>query len=187
MISFSFCTFSFGQDFSFDELVKLRSYTYPAFETYVHDKGYKLNHLEYNERCTVFRNGKSVVSYCHYYDDGYSYHNHVAIKFETSSKEINQLQHNIIWGHKGNFVDVPTDCPQRDERLGWTGDAQAFVSTAAFNMDIATFFSKWMKDIAADQFENGNILFLTPSINENCALLDYKWNVLNWFEFAIAI
>ncbi len=87
LISFSFCTLSFGQDFSFDELVKLRSYTYPAFETYVHEKGYKLNHLEYNERCTVFRNGKSVISYCHYYDDGYSYHNHVAIKFETSSKE----------------------------------------------------------------------------------------------------
>jgi hypothetical protein len=87
LLTFSFCTFGFAQDFSFDELVKLRSYTYPSFETYVHDKGYKLAHLERNERCTVFRSGKNVVSYCHYYDDGYSYHNHVAIKFETSSKE----------------------------------------------------------------------------------------------------
>src|SRR5262249_43867481 len=52
--------------------------------------------------------------------------------FETSNKLVNQLQHNIIWGQKGNFVDVPTDCPQRDERLGWTGDAQVFSRTAAF-------------------------------------------------------
>ena len=49
---------------------------------------------------------------------------------------INQLQHNILWGQKGNFVDVPTDCPQRDERLGWTGDAQVFIRTACFNMDV---------------------------------------------------
>jgi hypothetical protein len=86
LVSFSFCSFSFGQEFSFDELVKLRSYTYPSFETYVHDKGYTLSHLEYNERCTIFKKGSNVISYCHYYDDGYSYHNHVAIKFETSSK-----------------------------------------------------------------------------------------------------
>ncbi len=56
--------------------------------------------------------------------------------FECSNPLINQLQHNIIWGQKGNFVDVPTDCPQRDERLGWTGDAQAFCRTAAFNFDV---------------------------------------------------
>lgn len=87
LISFSFCTLSFAQDFSFDELVKLRSYTYPAFETYVHNKGYDLDHLEYNERCTIFRNKGNVISYCHYYDDGFSYHNHVAVKFETSNKD----------------------------------------------------------------------------------------------------
>src|SRR5262249_7266859 len=73
-------------------------------------------------------------------------------EFETSSKLINQLQHNIIWGQKGNFVDVPTDCPQRDERLGWTGDAQVFSRTAAFNMDVAGFFTKWLRDVAADQY-----------------------------------
>ncbi len=61
--------------------------------------------------------------------------------FECSDPLINQLQHNILWGQKGNFLDVPTDCPQRDERLGWTGDAQAFTSTAAYNMDVASFFS----------------------------------------------
>src|SRR6187551_799233 len=61
-------------------------------------------------------------------------------KFSSSNPLINQLQHNIQWGQKGNFVDIPTDCPQRDERLGWTGDAQAFSRTAAFNMDVASFF-----------------------------------------------
>jgi len=87
LISFNFCSLSFGQDFSFDELVKLRSNTYPAFETYVHDKGYKLSHLEYNDACTVFRSASNVISYCHYYDDGFSYHNHVSVKFETASRE----------------------------------------------------------------------------------------------------
>ena len=57
--------------------------------------------------------------------------------FTCSDPLLNQLQHNITWGQKGNFVDVPTDCPQRDERLGWTGDIQVFVRTAAFNMDVA--------------------------------------------------
>ena len=71
-----------------------------------------------------------------------------ASEFETSKPLINQLQHNIRWGQKGNFLDVPTDCPQRDERLGWTGDAQVFSRTAAFNMDVAGFFTKWLKDVA---------------------------------------
>jgi alpha-L-rhamnosidase len=87
-----------------------------------------------------------------------------ASEFETSSKLINQLQHNILWGQKGNFLDVPTDCPQRDERLGWTGDAQVFSRTAAFNMDVAAFFSKWLKDVALDQFENGSVPFVVPDV-----------------------
>ncbi len=87
-----------------------------------------------------------------------------ASEFETSNKLINQLQHNILWGQKGNFLDVPTDCPQRDERLGWTGDAQAFSRTAAFNMDVAGFFSKWMKDVALDQFENGSVPWVVPDV-----------------------
>jgi alpha-L-rhamnosidase len=63
-------------------------------------------------------------------------------ELETSDKLVNQLQRNIVWGQKGNFLDVPTDCPQRDERLGWTGDAQVFARTSAFNMDVAGFFTK---------------------------------------------
>ncbi|HMC83964.1 MAG TPA: family 78 glycoside hydrolase catalytic domain, partial [Chitinophagaceae bacterium] len=84
--------------------------------------------------------------------------------FESSNALINQLQHNIQWGQKGNFVDVPTDCPQRDERLGWTGDAQAFCRTAAFNMDVAPFFTKWLKDVAADQDTNGAVPFVIPNV-----------------------
>jgi alpha-L-rhamnosidase len=85
-------------------------------------------------------------------------------EFETSNPLLNQLQHNIVWGQKGNFVDVPTDCPQRDERLGWTGDAQVFAPTAAFNADVAAFFSKWLKDLAADQYETGSVPFVVPDV-----------------------
>jgi alpha-L-rhamnosidase len=85
-------------------------------------------------------------------------------EFETSKPLVNQLQKNILWGQKGNFLDVPTDCPQRDERLGWTGDAEAFFPTAAFNMDVAGFFTKWMKDVAADQFPNGSVPHVVPNV-----------------------
>jgi len=84
--------------------------------------------------------------------------------FECSNPLLNQLQHNIQWGQRGNFVDVPTDCPQRDERLGWTGDAQAFCRTAAYNMDVATFFTKWLKDISADQKPGGEVPDVIPDV-----------------------
>lgn len=84
--------------------------------------------------------------------------------FTSSNPLLNQLQHNIQWGQKGNFMDVPTDCPQRDERLGWTGDAQVFFRTAAFNMDVAGFFTKWMKDVASDQLSNGSIPYVVPNV-----------------------
>ncbi|MGE8427138.1 MAG: family 78 glycoside hydrolase catalytic domain [Sphingobacterium sp.] len=85
-------------------------------------------------------------------------------KFTTSNPLINQLQHNIQWGQKGNFLDIPTDCPQRDERLGWTGDAQAFANTAAYNMDVAGFFTKWLKDVKADQQPSGLIPHVVPNV-----------------------
>ncbi len=85
-------------------------------------------------------------------------------KYESSNSLLNQLQHNIQWGQKGNFVDVPTDCPQRDERLGWTGDAQAFCRTAAYNMNVAAFFSKWLKDVAADQRKGGEVPVVIPDV-----------------------
>lgn len=84
--------------------------------------------------------------------------------FSCSDPMINQLQHNIQWGQKGNFLDVPTDCPQRDERLGWTGDAQVFSPTAAYNFDVAAFYTKWMKDVAADQLPDGKVPHVIPDV-----------------------
>lgn len=84
--------------------------------------------------------------------------------FTSSNPLINQLQHNIQWGQRGNFLDVPTDCPQRDERLGWTGDAQAFARTATFNMNVNSFFAKWLKDLGADQLPNGAVPFVIPNV-----------------------
>jgi len=86
---------------------------------------------------------------------------------QLSNPLVNQLQHNILWGQNGNFLDVPTDCPQRDERLGWTGDAQVFASTAAFNRDVAGFFTKWLKDLAADQRADGSVPDVVPATNPN--------------------
>jgi len=83
--------------------------------------------------------------------------------FTSSNALINQLQHNIQWGQKGNFLDVPTDCPQRDERLGWTGDAQVFSRTAAFNMNTNSFFAKWLLDVEADQVD-GKVPFVVPNV-----------------------
>jgi len=84
--------------------------------------------------------------------------------FECSNPLINQLQHNIQWGQKGNFLDVPTDCPQRDERLGWTGDAQVFARTACFNADVAGFYTKWLADVAADQQPSGAVPHVVPNV-----------------------
>lgn len=84
--------------------------------------------------------------------------------FDTSDKRINQLHSNIIWSGKGNFIDIPTDCPQRDERLGWTGDIAVFASTAAFNMEISLFMRKWLFDLASEQ-KNGVVPFTIPDVN----------------------
>jgi alpha-L-rhamnosidase len=86
------------------------------------------------------------------------------VKFSCSNQLVNQLWHNIIWGQKGNFVDIPTDCPQRDERLGWTGDAQVFCRTASFNYLSDAFFTKWLADVQADQFPTGAIPFVVPNV-----------------------
>ena len=84
--------------------------------------------------------------------------------FVCGDAKINQLYHNIIWGQKSNYLDIPTDCPQRDERLGWTGDAQVFCRTAATNYDVLSFFRKWLGDLRIDQGENGEIYGVAPEI-----------------------
>lgn len=80
-----------------------------------------------------------------------------------SDAKVNQLFSNIFWSQKGNFLDVPTDCPQRDERLGWTGDAQVFIKTACYNYDVQKFFRKWLHDMKADQKENGSVGTVIPN------------------------
>ena len=81
----------------------------------------------------------------------------------TSDSLLNRLQQNIIWGQRSNFLDVPTDCPQRDERLGWTGDAQVFARTAGFNLDVSGFFAKWLADLASDQDPSGSVPWVIPN------------------------
>lgn len=84
-------------------------------------------------------------------------------EFECSHPLVNRLQRNIVWGQRGNFLSVPTDCPQRDERLGWTGDAQVFIRTACFNADTAAFFTKWMVDVTDAQREDGAFTDIAPA------------------------
>lgn len=85
--------------------------------------------------------------------------------FSSSDPLLNQLQSNIQWGERGNYLEVPTDCPQRDERLGWTGDAQAFIRTGAWNREIAAFFTKWQRDLADAQSANGGIPAVIPNVD----------------------
>ncbi|GAB5552761.1 MAG: glycoside hydrolase family 78 protein [Saprospiraceae bacterium] len=101
--------------------------------------------------------------------------------FSCSDPLINQLQSNIQWGQKGNFLDIPTDCPQRDERAGWTGDAQVFSMTAAFNFDVASFYTKWLKDLAADQLPNGLVPHVIPDI------LSGKGGATAWADAAVVM
>jgi len=81
----------------------------------------------------------------------------------TGHAGLNRLISNILWGQKGNFLDVPTDCPQRDERLGWTGDAQVFVKAASLNYDVERFFKKWLKDMTADRSTDGSVGSVIPN------------------------
>lgn len=84
--------------------------------------------------------------------------------FHCSNKKVNQLQSNITWSQRDNFLDIPTDCPQRDERLGWTGDAQVFSWTAAFNRNTALFYTKWMRDVAAESSLEKGVPHVVPDI-----------------------
>lgn len=83
-------------------------------------------------------------------------------ELSCSNEKLNQLFSNIFWGQKGNFLDVPTDCPQRDERLGWTGDAQVFVKAASYNYDVEKFFIKWLHDLGAAQRADGAVGQVIP-------------------------
>ncbi len=105
--------------------------------------------------------------------------------FECSNELVNQLQSNIRWGQRGNFVSVPTDCPQRDERLGWTGDAQVFAPTACFNMEVAAFFEKWLRDLVDAQSEDGAFPDIAPLLD--FATMDMSRGAPAWGDAGIVV
>src|SRR5262249_2464559 len=84
-------------------------------------------------------------------------------QFGCSNPDVNRLQSNIQWGMQGNYLSVPTDCPQRDERMGWMGDAEVFVRTATYNGVVAAFFRKWLVDVGDAQRADGAYTDVCPS------------------------
>ncbi|TCO51023.1 alpha-L-rhamnosidase [Kribbella antiqua] len=95
--------------------------------------------------------------------------------FESSHELLNRFHENVVWGMRGNFVDVPTDCPQRDERLGWTGDIQVFSPTASFLFDTAGFLTNWLADLAAEQQKDGSVPFVIPDVLKNDGPATAAW------------
>ncbi len=84
--------------------------------------------------------------------------------FDSSNPLVNKLHENVLWGMRSNFVDIPTDCPQRDERVGWTGDIQVFAPTASFLYDVSGMLSSWLKDVAVEQLPDGTVPWYVPVI-----------------------
>lgn len=84
-------------------------------------------------------------------------------RIRTSNRLLNRLFENALWSQRSNFIDIPTDCPQRDERMGWTGDAQIFCKAASYNYNVDKFFAKWLEDICAEQWENGAVPDTIPN------------------------
>lgn len=99
-----------------------------------------------------------IVQYSDFEDNG---------TFTSSHDKLNQLQSNIVWGLRGNFLDIPTDCPQRNERLGWTGDAQVFGPTSMFNADVYKFWASWLQSVREAQLEDGAIPWTVPDSRGN--------------------
>ncbi|CAM5467696.1 family 78 glycoside hydrolase catalytic domain [Leifsonia shinshuensis] len=102
--------------------------------------------------------------------------------FAASDPKLDRLHQNIVWGMRGNFVDVPTDCPQRDERLGWTGDLQVFAPTAEYLFDTAGFLNSWLKDLAAEQARYGGTPMVVPAITTG-----YTGPMAGWADAATVV
>lgn len=140
-------------------------HTYMGFR-YVEVRGIELNNIEL----------KALALYSNFQTIG---------DFKCSNQLINKLQNCIVWGGKSNFVDIPTDCPQRDERLGWTGDTALFSKTACFNFDMTNFYKKWLQAMRDDQKEDGSISEVVPDVgnmkrsvpvwSDTCVLV--PWNI----------
>ncbi|MFB7890594.1 family 78 glycoside hydrolase catalytic domain [Microbacterium sp. NPDC056044] len=102
--------------------------------------------------------------------------------FETDNALVDRLHENVVWGMKGNFLDIPTDCPQRDERLGWTGDLQVFAPTATYLFDSAGFLVSWLKDLAAEQRKYGGTPMVVPAI-----VTGYTGPTAGWADAATVV
>lgn len=110
--------------------------------------------------------------------------------FECSNPELNQLHSNVVWGLKGNLLDVPTDCPQRDERLGWTGDLAVVAPTAAYLFDVGAFLDDWMADLAAEQSAaDGRVPFVIPDVLKYDGFLEQHFSPVDsaaiWGDSAV--
>jgi alpha-L-rhamnosidase len=103
--------------------------------------------------------------------------------FECSDKDVNKLWNNIRWTQWGNMISVPTDCPQRDEREGWMGDAQVFAQTAIYNLDMAGFYTKWVRDIRDDQMPDGRL----PDISPNDGEWEAFYNAPGWADAGVIV
>src|SRR5205823_11459272 len=102
--------------------------------------------------------------------------------FECSNDQVTRLHENVVWSMRGNFVDLPTDCPQRDERLGWTGDIQVFAPTACFLYDAAGFLTSWLADLAAEQAATGGVPLVVPRVVEETSI-----QVAGWGDAAVIV
>ena len=107
--------------------------------------------------------------------------------FETSNADVNRLYQNIVWGQRGNFLSIPTDCPHRDERLGWTGDAQVFVRAATYNMNVDPFFTRWFYSVRDSQGEDGSFPNVIPNMGNPPWGAGLGGGALGWMEAGIVI
>src|SRR3954452_3617515 len=101
--------------------------------------------------------------------------------FACSDERVNQLFSNVVWSQRDNFLAVPTDCPQRDERLGWTGDIMVFAPTACTNADARAFLANWLVDLAFDQRADGNVPGVVPNVIEGH---EFEWGGVGWGDAA---
>lgn len=114
-------------------------------------------------------------------------------QFICSNELINSINSNIVWSQRSNYFEVPTDCPQRDERMGWTGDAQTFMPTASYNMDLAAFFTKWLVDVNDGQFDDGRFPSTAPKIYLGGAAgwgdagVICPWNLFQYYNDTLAL
>ena len=107
--------------------------------------------------------------------------------YETSDKRINRLFENIVWGQRGNFLSVPTDCPQRDERLGWSGDAQVFSRTATYNMNVDPFYTRWLYSLRDNQGKDGNFCNFFPSTGNPPEGAELGGGFMGWTEVGLIV